>query len=140
MSRVVRSAFAAATFGLAACSGDSPTGPREPTELTCATSRVQYCASETVALHAQAGTLDASERLATALENPAARQTLEVHLGRLAAALDAKKIQSARTAMTAARAAIVAARAQRDAYPGDIPDLAAIELLLDALAPLLGMV
>jgi hypothetical protein len=141
-SRITRShvAFvAAALLGAAgaACGGDA-TGPVRPPEQTCPGAAVPICENEERADVAREAVADLVGRVAPKLENPAARESLVTGLGQLAIQVGLGNITAGRRALAFSREALAAALAQRDTYPGDTPDLGAIELELDRMASLLG--
>lgn len=131
--------LAAALLGAAgvACGSDA-TGPVRPPEQTCPSAGVPICANEERADIAREAVADLVGRVAPKLENPAAREALVTGLGQLAIEVGLGNVTAGRRALTFSREALSAALAQRAAYPGDTPDLGAIELELDRMATLLG--
>jgi hypothetical protein len=121
----------------AGCGGDA-TGPVRPPEQTCASVAAPICDNEERADVAREAVADLVGRVAPKLENPAAREALVTGLGQLAIEVGLGNITAARRALTFSRDALNAALAQRATYPGDMPDLGAIELELDRMAALLG--
>jgi hypothetical protein len=140
-AKIAQRGLAAAALGAAciAC-GDSPTQlqQQEPPPLTCPSAGVPLCSSPAATAAARDGTSDAAARSTAALENTTARAALATNLGQLDAALGTQNITNARAALGRVRDAISAGRGQLNQFPGDAPDLAAIELLLDQVAALLG--
>jgi hypothetical protein len=131
--------LAAAMFGAAgaSCGGDA-TGPVRPPEQTCPAVAVPICENEERADVAREAVADLVGRVAPKLENPAARDALVTGLGQLAIEVGLGNITAGRRALTFSRDALNAALAQRATYPGDTPDLGAIEIELDHMALLLG--
>jgi hypothetical protein len=121
----------------ASCGGDA-TGPVRPPEQTCPSVAVPICQDEERADVAREAVADLVGRIAPKLENPAARDALVTGLGQLAIEVGLGNVTGARRALTFSREALNAALAQRATYPGDMPDLGAIELELDGMALLLG--
>lgn len=121
----------------ASCGGDA-TGPVRPPEQTCPSVAVPICQDEERADVAREAVADLVGRIAPKLENPAARDALVTGLGQLAIEVGLGNVTAARRALTFSREALHAALAQRATYPGDMPDLGAIELELDGMALLLG--
>ena len=134
-----RSAFlvliAAAVAG---CGGDGPTGPVRPPEQSCPSVSVPLCDDSESTDAAREAVADLVGRVAPKLENPASREALVNGLGQLAIEAGLGNVTAARRALTFSREALGTALAQRSAYPGDVPDLGAIELELDRMAALLG--
>jgi len=122
----------------AGCSGDA-TGPVRPPEQRCPSAGVPICADDETADIAREAVADLVGRVAPKLENPGAREALVTGLGQLAIEVGLGNITAARRALTFSRDALNAALAQRATYPGDSPDLGAIELELDRMASLLGI-
>jgi hypothetical protein len=118
--------------------GGTPPPPPPPPALTCPSAGVPLCTNTASAAAARDGTSDAATRSTPALENATARTAVATNLGQLDAAIGVGNITDARAALGRARDAITAARGQTG-FPGDAPDLAAIELLLDRVAPLIGV-
>jgi hypothetical protein len=121
----------------AGCGGDV-TGPVRPPEQTCPSVAIPICEDEERADIAREAVADLVGRIAPKLENPVARDGLVTGLGQLAIEVGLGNVTSARRALTFSREALSAALAQRATYPGDLPDLGAIELELDGMAVLLG--
>jgi hypothetical protein len=126
-----------------ACGGggdddDGGGGPVGTQPVTCPSANVPVCTSGTGAT-ARDVVSDASGRSTPALENTAARTALTTNLGQLDAAIGGGNITDARAALTRAREAITTARGQLANFAGDAADLAAIELILDQIAPLIGV-
>jgi hypothetical protein len=119
------------------CGGDA-TGPVRPPEQTCPSVSVPICEHEEQADVAREAVADLVGRIAPKLENPAAREALVTGLGQLAIEVGLGHVTAGRRALTFSREALNAALAQRATYPGDTPDLGAIELELDRMAVLLG--
>lgn len=136
-----RLASVAAALLLAAsitsCGGDA-TGPVRPPEQSCPTVAAPICESDERADVAREAVADLVGRIAPKLENPAAREALVTGLGQLAIEAGLGNVTAGRRALTFSREALAAALAQRSTYPGDVPDLGAIELELDRMAVLLG--
>jgi hypothetical protein len=120
------------------CAGGDATGPVRPPELICPSVAVPICQDEEQADIAREGVADLVGRLAPKLENPSARDALVTGLGQLAIEAGLGNVTAARRALAFSRDALNAALAQRASYPGDAPDLGAIELELDRMALLLG--
>jgi hypothetical protein len=122
----------------AACGDNSVTGGEQEQALTCPSAGVPFCASPN---DARQGTADALGRSTPALQNATARADLTTSLGQLNAALNdgAGNITDAQAAVRRSREVLATARGQVATFPSDAPDLGAIELLLNALAPLIGM-
>jgi hypothetical protein len=119
------------------CGGDA-TGPVRPPEQTCPSVAVPICQDEERADVAREAVADLVGRIAPKLENPTARDALVTGLGQLAIEVGLGNVTAARRALTFSRESLNAALAQRATYPGDAPDLGAIELELDEMAVLLG--
>jgi hypothetical protein len=100
----------------------------------CPSAQAQLCSNAAAAAAAREASSDATSRSVPALENATARAALASSLAQLDAALVAGNITKARAALIDSRTALGAAGGQ----PGDAPDLGAIELLLDHVAPLIG--
>jgi hypothetical protein len=122
----------------AGCGGDGPTGPVRPPEQSCPTAGVPLCQDDERGDVAREAVADLVGRVAPKLENPAAREALVTGLGQLAIETGLGNVTAARRALAFSRDALAAAMAQRATYPGDVPDLGAIELELDLMAVLLG--
>jgi len=120
------------------CGGDGPTGPVRPPEQSCPSASVPLCQDDERADLAREAVADLVGRIAPKLENPAAREALVTGLGQLAIETGLGNVTAARRALVFSRDALAAAMAQRTTYPGDLPDLGAIELELDMMATLLG--
>lgn len=117
--------FAALLVG-AACR-DS-TGPEL---LTCPNAAVPFCNESPEAKGAVVeATSDAQTRNVGALKNVSAAQALSLNLRDLSAALSAGEISRARDALSKSRHELATARIQVSTYPGDAPDLTAIDLAL----------
>jgi hypothetical protein len=136
-SHVAFLAFALLGAAGAACGGDA-TGPVRPPEQTCPSASAPICEDEARADVAREAVADLVGRVAPKLENPASREALVTGLGQLAIEVGLGNVTAGRRALTFSREALSAALAQRAAYPGDAPDLGAIELELDRMASLLG--
>jgi hypothetical protein len=142
-SAVRRRLAATALLGAAAyvgCGGDA-TGPEhQQQDQVCPTASVPLCAAvnSSAASSARESASDAASRSTPALENATARSALGAGLSQLDAALAAGNVTKALAALRATREALTSARAQLNSFPGDAADLAAIELTLDQVAPLLG--
>jgi hypothetical protein len=119
------------------CGGDA-TGPVRPPEQSCPSANVPICAGDEATDVAREAVADLVGRIAPKLENPAAREALVTGLGQLAIEAGLGNVTAGRRALTYSREALAAALAQRPTYPGDVPDLGAIELELDRMATLLG--
>jgi hypothetical protein len=119
------------------CGGDA-TGPVRPPEQSCPSAAVPICENDEHADVAREAVADLVGRIAPKLENPAAREALVTGLGQLAIEVGLGNVTAGRRALTFSREALAAALAQRATYPGDTPDLGAIELELDRMAGLLG--
>ncbi len=135
LAGVVAAVLLAATG--TSCGGDA-TGPVRPPEQSCPTASVPICQSDERTDVAREAVADLVGRIAPKLENPAAREALVTGLGQLAIEAGLGNVTAGRRALTFSREALAAALAQRSAYPGDAPDLGAIELELDRMAVLLG--
>jgi hypothetical protein len=122
----------------AAGCGDGPTGPVRPPEQSCPSVSVPLCEDSESSDVAREAVADLVGRVAPKLENPASREALVNGLGQLAIEAGLGNITAARRALAFSREALGAAMAQRSTYPGDAPDLGAIELELDRMATLLG--
>jgi hypothetical protein len=122
---------------LAGC-GDGPTGPVRPPDQTCPSVSVPLCDNSESADEAREAVADLVGRVAPKLENPSARAALVTGLGQLAIDAGLGNVTAARRALTFSREALGAAMAERSRYPGDLPDLGAVELELDRMATLLG--
>ena len=134
-ARLARVALVAAA---AAGCGDGPTGPVRPPELSCPSVSVPLCENSESTDEAREAVADLVGRIAPKLENPSAREALVTWLGQLAIEAGLGNVTAARRALTFSREALGAALGQRSTYPGDAPDLGAIELELDRMATLLG--
>jgi hypothetical protein len=119
------------------CGGDA-TGPVRPPEQSCPSAAVPICQGDERTDVAREAVADLVGRIAPKLENPAAREALVTGLGQLAIEAGLGNVTAGRRALTFSREALAAALTQRSAYPGDLPDLGAIELELDRMAVLLG--
>jgi hypothetical protein len=122
---------------VASCGGDA-TGPVRPPDQTCPAVAVPICQDHAEADVAREAVADLVGRVAPKLENPTARDALVTGLGQLTIEVGLGNVTAARRALTFSRDALYAALAQRATYPGDTPDLGAIELELDRMAVLLG--
>jgi hypothetical protein len=120
-----------------ACGGDA-TGPVRPAEQTCPSVAVPICQNDEQADVAREAVADLVGRVAPKLENPVARDALVTGLGQLTIEVGLGNVTVARRALAFSRDALAAALAQRATYPGDVPDLGAVELELDRMAVLLG--
>jgi hypothetical protein len=129
---------ALATAGIAC--GDPPTQPH-PDETCIGGSTVPYCSASNAPMAAAArdAASDAASRSTPALDNATTKSALGTSLSALNTALAEGNITQARAAVTNARNAIATGRSQLSSFPGDAADLAAIELALDQVAPLLGV-
>jgi hypothetical protein len=121
-----------------ACAGGDVTGPVRPPEQTCPSVSVPICQDEAQADVAREAVADLVGRVAPKLENPSARDALVTGLGQLAIEAGLGNVTAARRALSFSRDALNAALSQRATYPGDAPDLGAVELELDRMAVLLG--
>ena len=119
------------------CGGDA-TGPVRPPEQSCPAAAVPICESDDRTDLAREAVADLVGRIAPKLENPTARAALVTGLGQLAIEAGLGNVTAGRRALTFSREALAAALAQRATYPGDVPDLGAIELELDRMAILFG--
>jgi hypothetical protein len=119
------------------CGGDA-TGPVRPPEQSCPSVAVPICQGDEQTDIAREAVADLVGRVAPKLENPAAREALVTGLGQLAIEAGLGNVTAGRRALSFSREALTAAMAQRATYPGDLPDLGAIELELDRMALLLG--
>ena len=137
-SPAVRLARLALVATAAAACADGPTGPVRPAEQSCPSVSVPLCEESEATDAARESVADLVGRIAPKLENPAARQDLVNGLGQLAIEAGLGNITAARRALSFSREALTTALAQRATYPGDVPDLGAIELELDRMAALLG--
>ena len=131
-------AGAALLVAFASACGDGPTGPVRPPDQTCPAASVPLCSDDENTDQAREAVADLVGRIAPKLENPAARDQLVTGLGQLAIEAGLGRVTAARRALTFSREALQSALAQRTTYPGDVPDLGAIELELDRMATLLG--
>jgi hypothetical protein len=122
----------------ATCGSDA-TGPVRPPEQSCPLIAVPICEDEARADISREAVADLVGRIAPKLENPEARQALVTGLGQLAIEVGLGNVTAGRRALAFTRDALNAALAQRATYPGDVPDLGAIELELDRMATLLGV-
>jgi hypothetical protein len=136
--RVALLAAVALAGAIAAGCGGDVTGPVRPPEQSCPSVAVPLCEDDEQASVAREAVADLVGRIAPKLENPAARDGLVTGLGQLAIEAGLGRVTSARRALTFSREALDAALAQRATYPGDVPDLGAIQLELDHMAKLLG--
>ena len=116
--------FALGVFLIAACSEVSA-----PKDRTCPTASVPLCLGPTLAVITAALT-DAATRSLGAMGNVVAKPSLSSELGAVAEAIGLGNVTRATAALERARAAVAAAQQQLNVYPGDAPDLAAIELVL----------
>jgi hypothetical protein len=137
-SRVAILAGAALLGAAAPGCGSDATGPVRPPEQTCPSVAVPLCENEERADVAREAVADLVGRVAPKLENPTAREALVTGLGQLAIEVGLGNVTAGRRALNFSREALAAALAQRETYPGDTPDLGAIELELDRMATLLG--
>lgn len=124
--------------GVSSC-GDGRGATEPPAALTCPSADVPLCSRLTKRAAAQDAASDAAARSLPALENASTRAALGTSLSRLSTALTAGNITDARAALTGSREALGGARGQLSTSPGDAADLASIELMLDQVAPLLGV-
>jgi hypothetical protein len=120
------------------CAGGDATGPLRPPEQTCPSASVPICEDGPQADVAREDVADLVGRVAPKLENPDASRALVTGLGQLAIELGLGNVTAARRALTFSRDALAQAMSKLSAYPGDGPDLGAIELELDRIATLLG--
>jgi hypothetical protein len=133
-----RLACAALFLAVGAGCGDGPTGPVRPPELSCPSVSVPLCEDSESSDAAREAVADLVGRVAPKLENPSSREALVNGLGQLAIEAGLGNITAARRALAFSREALATALSQRSTYPGDAPDLGAIELELDRMASLLG--
>ena len=119
------------------CGGDA-TGPVRPPEQTCPAVVVPICEDDDETDLAREAVADLVGRIAPKLENPTAREALVTGLGQLAIEAGLGNVTAARRALSYSRAALSAALGARATYPGDVPDLGALELELDRMGMLLG--
>lgn len=120
------------------CGGDA-TGPVRPPDESCpAAAAIPICQGGERTDVAREAVADLVGRIAPKLENPTARDALVTGLGQLAIEAGLGNVTAGRRALAFSRDALAAALAQRTTYPGDVPDLGAIELELDRMAILLG--
>jgi hypothetical protein len=134
-------ALAAAAVLSTACS-DS-TGPKKDDQIVvtddmCPGTPVPVCTDAAVMDVARDVASDGSGRSVLALENTAAQTAIAARLTDLNTALAGGNVTKTRKALTSARAAVDAARAQLASFGGDAPDLDSIELLLDHVASVVG--
>jgi len=127
--------IATTLFGVGCQGSDSPLAPAAE---RCPSARVPLCTDALQATAVRAAVTDAQLRLAPALESAPSRDTFGQRLTVVAARLDGGDVTGVRAALAAARGALVESRAQLAAHPGDVADLAAIELALDQIAAVLG--
>lgn len=138
MSRLDVALLAIAVLvGGAGCGGDA-TGPVRPPDQTCPAIGAPICSDEQGADEAREAVADLVGRVAPKLENPQSRESLVSGLGQLAIEVGVGNITAARRALAFSREALGTALSQRASYPGDVPDLGAIELELDHMSRLLG--
>ena len=142
-SRVVQCGLVTAALSAVTitCGGDKiASPPPPPADQVCPSAPVPLCdaAKASAVSAARESTSDAAGRSTSALENGTARSALGAGLGQLDAALAAGNVTKALAALRLTREALTSARGQLNAFPGDAADLAAIELALDQVAPLLG--
>lgn len=103
-----------------------------PLRATCANVRVALCTeldAGSIPLAAQAAS-DAAGRIVVALRNAGAAASLRGALNELGGAIRAGQITEARDALARASSALAEARLRLSQFPGDAPDLTAIELTL----------
>jgi hypothetical protein len=120
------------------CAGGDATGPIRPADQTCPSAAVPMCEDTPEANLAREDVADLVGRVAPKLENPDASHALVTGLGQLAIELGLGNVTNARRALTFSRDALSQALSRVSTYPGDGPDLGAIELELDRVAELLG--
>ncbi len=120
------------------CSGGDATGPIRPADQTCPSATVPMCEDTPETNLAREDVADLVGRVAPKLENPEASRSLVTGLGQLAIELGLGNVTNARRALTFSRDALNQALSNVSTYPGDRPDLGAIELELDRIASLLG--
>jgi hypothetical protein len=106
----------------------------EDPDQMCPGTQVPVCTSDAVMSVARDVASDGSSRSVPALENTAARTALAASLTELSSALNAGNVTKTRKALQSARTALDAARAQLASFGGDAADLGAVELLLDHVA------
>jgi hypothetical protein len=117
------------------CGGEKP--PEiivPPVDEMCPGTQVRFCTDPPAAAAAREAASDATSRSVRALENAEARAALATKLGQLESALAAGNITKARLALSDSRTALGAAGSQA----ADMPDVGAIELMLDHVDPLIG--
>lgn len=127
--------LATTLFGVGCQGGD---GPVAPAAEQCPTARVPLCTDAIQATAVRAATTDAQLRVVPAIESGATRDAIAARLTVVAARLGSGDVAGARVALAAARGALAESRAQLAAHPGDVADLAAIELTFDQIAAVLG--
>jgi hypothetical protein len=120
------------------CAGGDATGPIRPADQTCPSAAVPMCEDTPETNLAREDVADLVGRVAPKLENPDASRSLVTGLGQLAIELGLGNVTNARRALSFSRDALTEAMSKVSAYPGDGPDLGAIELELDRVATLLG--
>lgn len=117
--------IAIASSSLLACSDGTA-----PDQLLCPAAQVLLCTQAETAVYVAIVARDAESRNVSGLTNAARAAVLKQRLGALNVALAAGNITAAQRALTETRVAIEAAKAQLGQFPGDAPDLTAIELAL----------
>ena len=120
------------------CAGGDATGPIRPADQTCPSAAVPMCEDTPETNLAREDVADLVGRVAPKLDNPDASHALVTGLGQLAIELGLGNVTNARRALTFSRDALTQALSRVSSYPGDAPDLGAIELELDRVATLLG--
>ena len=101
-----------------------------PEQLLCPEAPVLLCAKGEEAVVVKAAARDAENRSVAGLKNRSAAATIKQRLGSLSDALTEGNITAARDALSDTRSALTAAKNQLSQFPGDGPDLSAIELAL----------
>lgn len=119
----------ALVLGVAAAGCSDGTAPQP--DLVCPSASVPLCTrSDSVGVVILPAANDARTRSVSALKNVAQAARLATELSRISEALKAGNVTLVKGGLRAAREVLVAARQQLGSYPGDAPDLAAVELAL----------
>lgn len=98
--------------------------------ITCPAAGALVCIQPEIAKPVTEATSDASTRSSSALQNKPSATAISQELNSLVVALSAGDIGAARSALKRASDQVASAKQQLSAYPGDAPDLTAIELAL----------
>lgn len=102
----------------------------EPEPITCGTTTALLCQSSDTAAVFVAVAKDAATRSLSGLKNGGAAAALTIELTALREAMSEGDLGRARNALRRAREALQVAKQRLNEFPGDAPDLTAIDLAL----------